>query len=43
MMVVVGGTWVQGMVGKRARVRAHFRVTQKAGGLVATTVKLYAE
>ena len=41
-MVVAGGTWVQGIVGKRARVRAHFHVTQKAGGLAATTV-LYAE
>ena len=39
-MLVAGGTWVQGMVGKRARVRAYFRVTQKAGGLAATTVKL---
>ena len=27
-MVVARGTWVQGMVGKCAWVRAHFRVTQ---------------
>ena len=29
-MVVAGGTWVQRMVGKRARVRGHFRVTQNS-------------
>ena len=39
-MLVAGGMWVQGMVGKRAQVRAHFCVTQKAGGFAATTVKL---
>ena len=31
---------MQGMVGKRAWVRAHFHVTQKASELAATIVKL---